>query len=99
MADCQITGLTRGTPATFADYQALFQPCERPRKFSADEVAFHVPNGILCCGICAHWFTNGVSKRAVCEIMRLPDEANVPFSGLCRFWNVNGKDYPLLRVL
>lgn len=109
MADCQITGLTNGQPATFADYSALFQPCERPRKFSAAEVGFTagetgysgVTGGIVAhrCGTCRHWYIGPASGRAVCEIMRLQNEANVSNIGVCRFWNRNGTDYPLLSIL
>lgn len=100
--DCRITGLTNGQPATFADYEALFQPCERPRKFSAHEVGFTVPpNGAVGyrCQDCRHYFVNALRDRRVCEIMRLKDEQPVPMLGACRFWNRAGLDYPLLRIL
>ena len=103
MTDCgPITGLKDGQPATFADYEALFDPCERPRKFSAHEVGFTVlPNNQAgpICADCRHWFVNAVQTRSVCEIMRLKDEQPVPALGQCRFWNSNGMNYPLLNVL
>ena len=101
MDDCHITGLTNGQPATWADYSALFQPCERPRKFSAHEVGFTVPQWQMGerCGSCRHYFMDSMGERRVCEIMRLKDENPVPALGVCRFWNRNGLDYPLLRVL
>ena len=97
MSPTQITGRTGGRPATFADYDALFQT-ERPLKFSADEVGF-VFRGIYpkyTCGRCAHFFVNPVSSRAVCEIMRLPGEQPVPARGSCRFWNTGDGRFPLL---
>lgn len=105
MADSQITGIISGQPATFAGYEALMR--ERPRKFSGEEAGFSDPGTlppfglarVLKCHMCRHWYTNSAIPRAVCEIMRLPDEANVPADGACRFWTVNGADYPLLRVL
>lgn len=103
MGDCgPITGLKDGQPATFADYEALFDTCERPRKFSAHEVGFTVlPNSLQGqhCEDCRHWFVNGIDTRAVCEIMRLKDELPVPAVGTCRFQNRDGANYPLLHVL
>lgn len=101
MPECEITGRLDGKKATRADYEALFDPCERPHKFSAEEVGFVIPtNGkrTYSCFDCRHWFTNRASGRLVCEIMRLPGEKPVPASGVCRFWNVDGK-FPLLKVL
>jgi len=103
---CEITGRTNGLPATLDDYNALFQSCNRPHKFTAEEVGFTFLESYLItdrakapvCGGCRHWFVNHASNRVVCEIMRLPDESNVPSSGTCRFQNVNG-EFPLLRVL
>lgn len=97
-----ITGRTGGRPATVADYDALFQPAERPRKFSAEEVGFIVPPPgatRLHCHECRHWFVNTPSNRIVCEIMRLPDERNVPADGVCRFWNIQDGVFPLLHAL
>jgi hypothetical protein len=99
----QITGRTGGRPATVSDYDALFTPAERPRKFSAEEVGFTVlrgaPLGCSVCNSCRHWFVNNASNRIVCEIMRLPDESNVPGDGVCRFWNIQDGVFPLLKVL
>jgi hypothetical protein len=96
-----ITGRTGGRPASVSDYDALFQPAERPRKFSAEEVLFTIvpPLARYKCAGCRHWFVNAPSDRIVCEIMRLPDERNVPGDGVCRFWNIQDGVFPLLRAL
>jgi hypothetical protein len=109
-----------------SDYDALFQPSERPRKFSAEEVGFTIASPRLRqrCHSCRHWFVNAPSDFAsrrdrparsfgtsevspehqcepgrFCEIMRLPDERNVPGAGVCRFWNIQDGVFPLLRAL
>ena len=98
----QVTGRLRGASATFADYERLFQ--ERPRKFSAAEVGY-IPIasmpfiGLRVCGGCNHFFVNPDGPRKVCEIMRPPGEVPVSPVGSCRFWNRDGKSYPLLNVL
>jgi hypothetical protein len=102
MSPIQITGRTSGNPASLADYEALFRAEERPHKFSAQEVGFimpiHLGQSRFRCGSCRHWFMNPATGKAVCEIMRLPDEKNVPADATCRFWNVKGQ-FPLLRSL
>jgi len=95
-----VTGRLQGASATAGDYRDLFQPAERPHKFSAAEVGF-VERGpsSMQCRACRHWFFNPAWSRAVCEIMRLPGERSVPGMGSCRFWNVDQVEFPLLRVL
>src|SRR5579864_9524270 len=89
-AQCLITGRTNGAPATLEDYRNLFQVCNRPHKFSSDEVGFIVNSpGPRFCEGCRHWFVNPASTRFVCEIMRRPNEAPIPGAAVCRFWNVD----------
>lgn len=102
MSDCQITGINNGQPATMADYESLFEPCERPRKFTAHEVGFTIPapgKTNYRCQDCFHYYVNAMRTRMVCEIFRPKDEQPVPPMGACRFWNRADGKFPLLRVL
>ena len=96
----QITGRTGGRPASFADYQELFAPCNRPQKFSPEEVGFVRvdPPGITICGSCAHYWRNPYDG-AVCEIMRFADERRIPEYAACRFYTNDGSSFPLLNIL
>lgn len=96
-----ITGLLGGADATFEDYERLFNTDERPEKFSAREAGFLGParRGMPTCGSCIHWFMNPQTKRTVCEVVRLPHEANIRASSTCRFETEDGRTYPLLHVL
>lgn len=96
-----ITGLLGGANAQFHDYKTLFETDERPEKFSAREAGFQGParRGMPTCGECIHWFMNPLTKRTVCEVVRLPNESNIRASSTCRFQTSDGNYYPLLNVI
>lgn len=80
---------------TKAEYDKLLD--DRPRKFGPGEVGFQVrsDDAHVCCG-CIHWFANAARGAAVCEILRLPGEQDIPPQARCRFWTPDGEWYPLL---
>jgi hypothetical protein len=92
-------GRVNGRDATFSDYERLFAT-EHLNKFSGPEVGFRYRSQDSHeCGKCIHWFVNPYSQWTPCEIMSLGQAAKVPSEGVCRFWNQNGKDFPLLEAL
>ena len=92
-------GRIGGRRAGFRDYEQLFAK-EHLRKFSAPEVGFVDPSSVReTCGGCVHWFINPHSQWTPCEIMRRGDNKPVPAGAVCRFWNQDGRNYPLLNDL
>lgn len=99
MATRKQAGRIGGRRAGFRDYEALFKS-EHLLKFTAGEIGFADPSPVSeRCGGCIHWFVNPHSKWTPCEIMRLANNTPVPASGVCRFWNQDGRNYPVLNVL
>jgi hypothetical protein len=92
-------GRLKGRRARFSDYERLFET-EHLFKFSGAEVGFMAisPESEQC-KTCIHWFINQVSGWTPCEIMSLGKHHPVPAAGICRFWNQDGKHYPLLDSL
>ena len=92
-------GRIGGARAGFADYEALFAT-EHLRKFAAGEVGFVDPSNVReHCEGCVHWFLNPHTRWTPCEIMRRANNQPVPAGAVCRFWNQDGRHYPLLNVL
>lgn len=99
MAARRQSGRIGGRRAGFKEYEALFKS-EHVHKFSASEVGFaeRSPVAERCEG-CVHWFVNPQSGWTPCEIMHRANNKPVPAGAVCRFWNQNGRGYPLLNVL
>ena len=99
MAGRKLAGRIGGRRAGFREYSALFKS-EHLNKFSAAEVGFADPSPVAQhCEGCVHWFVNPLTHWTPCEIMRLANHTPVPAAGVCRFWNTDGRNYPLLNVL
>jgi hypothetical protein len=84
--------------ATLDDYFALY--AKFPQRFSPDQVGFVDPSKSgYRCGGCQHYYLNPAHRHCVCEIMEYRQYGNVPPSGACRFWTVDGQNFPVLSVL
>lgn len=86
----------RGTPpATLDDYEQMLE--DRPEKFEPEQVGFKQGGGTMGagCGACVHFFKG--TTRTVCEIVRLPDEADIQPTDSCRFYTPDGTAHPLLE--
>jgi hypothetical protein len=84
--------------ATLSSYRHLL--ADRPDKFSAQEVAFTMPNRNntdYYCKECRHWFDSPGAHRSVCEIYRPASDESVPPKGKCMFWTRTGERFPLLH--
>jgi hypothetical protein len=88
--------MTNGKGATRGDYNALLD--DRPRKFGPDEVDYSPQSDdtYVCCS-CVHWFINPAQDAKVCEIVRLPTEADIPAQARCKFWTPDGGWLPLIK--
>ena len=95
----QKEGRIGGRRAGWRDYETLFKK-EHLEKFSAAEVGYADPSPVAQhCGGCVHWFQNPRTGWTPCEIMRLGGHHPVKAEAVCRFWNEDGRGYPLLNVL
>jgi hypothetical protein len=77
----------------FTDYESLLE--DKPYKFSAESVGYSAGTGAERCIRCIHFYEGRAAKRAVCEIMRPEDDANVKPEWKCTFFTTDGKAYPL----
>ena len=82
--------------ATKAQYESLLE--DRPFKFEPEEVGYmERSDDAHCCCSCIHWFNNPARATNVCEILRLPDDGNIPAQARCRWWTPDGTWYPLVE--
>ena len=79
---------------TLEDYYNLID--DRPAKFTADEVGFRKAATTAMCASCIHWYRSAGGEHDVCEIMR-PENEQVPYDWVCRFWTSDGEKFPLLE--
>jgi len=75
------------------EYERLME--DRPAKFTAEEVNFHLAKAHepMCCA-CMHWYRGAVMEKDVCEIMR-PKNEQVPWNWTCQFHTKDGERFPL----
>lgn len=81
----------------FEQYQRMVG--DHPKKFTPEQVGYRAADGAERCGACAHFFTNTVMDRRVCEIMRTNEEnpENIKADWVCDFMTPNNEDFPLLK--
>jgi hypothetical protein len=75
-------------------YKRLLE--NRPYKFDSKEVDYREHTGKEKCEGCSHFYTRQLDGFTVCEIYRTADDSPVDVDGVCDFFTVDGKEFPLL---